>query len=260
MGRLRAPKLRDVRSNRYSSALRRAVRHPHWFAENARGWARRRLAGQAIFDPTERGIPLLPAEIAVSEAIGIDPARYRATRDELLPHQGGHLGELAARRLLREVVGVVVRELRPAVMVETGVARGASTAVALAAMDANGSGRLYSVDLPPLALGEDRVGELVPARLRERWTLELGPAREVLPRLLAEVPLVDVFLHDAEHTYKGQLQDLRQAWPSLSPRGVVICDDVINAAFVDFAAEVSRTPYLIRSPGHADPIGIMSAR
>jgi len=48
-------------------------------------------------------------------------------------------------------------------VVETGVARGASTAIILKALNENGIGHLYSVDLPGLSWGyKKHIGELVP--------------------------------------------------------------------------------------------------
>jgi hypothetical protein len=46
----------------------------------------------------------------------------------------------------------VVRHLRPERVVETGVARGVTTAVLLQAMERNGYGALWSIDLPDLRL------------------------------------------------------------------------------------------------------------
>lgn len=48
----------------------------------------------------------------------------------------------------------LTRHLRPEFVVETGVARGLTTRVILEAMDRNGRGRLWSIDLPPLIAQE----------------------------------------------------------------------------------------------------------
>ncbi len=85
--------------------------------------------------------------------LGISEREYRESaaslwkppEDPTLPLQN-----LNARRTLMDIVGVTVRVVKPRVMVETGVAAGFTTAVALAAMEANGIGHLYSLDLPPL--------------------------------------------------------------------------------------------------------------
>src|SRR5436190_4172273 len=48
----------------------------------------------------------------------------------------------------------ILRKLRPAAAVETGVCNGVSTAFLLLALEANAAGELYAVDLPEIA-GED---------------------------------------------------------------------------------------------------------
>src|SRR5579863_2869461 len=74
------------------------------------------------------------------------------------------------------------RALRPAVAVETGVAHGVTSAYILRAMRDNGVGKLYSIDLPPLAPGaENTVGAFIPQSLRNRWELRMGDARKLLP-------------------------------------------------------------------------------
>jgi hypothetical protein len=96
---------------------------------------------------------------------------------------------------------VLVRAVRPAVVVETGVWQGLSSWTLLAALDANGSGELVSIDFPPLDPAQQvEVGHLVPDELRGRWTPEIGPSRQLLPQVVTRVGTVGVFIHDSEHT------------------------------------------------------------
>jgi predicted O-methyltransferase YrrM len=149
-----------------------------------------------------------------------------------------------------EVLYVVVRALRPTAIIETGVAAGLSSACILAALEQNGHGRLYSIDLPDAekaylpALGvtptallpEGRApGFLVPTTIRSRWSLNIGDTRQVLPRLVHDLPNVDVFLHDSEHTYQAMMFEYETVWPHLSPGGLILSDEVSwNNAFPDF--------------------------
>ncbi|HEY2594765.1 MAG TPA: hypothetical protein VGK33_12770, partial [Chloroflexota bacterium] len=56
-------------------------------------------------------------------------------------------------------------------VVETGVAHGVTSRFALEALARNGSGHLWSIDLPPLEhQWKSRVGIAVSAPLRRRWT------------------------------------------------------------------------------------------
>jgi hypothetical protein len=130
------------------------------------------------------------------------------------------------------------RALRPEAVVETGVLYGVTSAFILQALEANGTGTLHSVDLPPARAGsEDFVGRLVPARLRARWTLHRGTSRRVLPTLLPTLPPVGVFVHDSLHTYRNMRREFETVAPFLARRSAVVSDDVHdNAAFLEWMA------------------------
>jgi predicted O-methyltransferase YrrM len=237
------------------NALRRAIVHPRWFAETVRGRVRQAR------EPT--GFTLAPyarhlcdAERAVTAALGVSAERYSAAIDaSWWPEPArDHFG---ARPELATVMRAVVRLTHPTTAVETGVAQGVTTAVTLQAMADNGRGLLYSVDLPPLTADDGYVGSLVPARLRSRWILRTGPSRHELPGLLAELGSIDVFLHDADHTYAAQTEEYEQAWPRLRTGGVLVSDDVVSPAFMDFAARVRATPFVIGTSASGSGVGVM---
>lgn len=198
---------------------------------------------------------------AVEELIGTPRADYDACisvlwtprRDPSEP-----LSVWAARNELLNLVGALVSLMRPSVVVETGVALGFSTATMLAAMERNGIGHLYSVDLPSIQYDPSReIGEAVPERLRDRWTLVVGPTQRVLAPLLREVAPIDLYLHDANHAYSEQLREYRAAWPHLREAGVLVSDDVGNPAFIEFADEVGARPYLVRGSRPDSAVGLM---
>ena len=152
------------------------------------------------------------------------------------------------------VLYAIARAMRPQVIVETGVASGSSSYYFLSALEANGRGKLYSIDLPPPLLPKlhpdyaqrDHVslpngresGWLVPAGLRRRWDLRLGDTHSLLPQLAQEVPAFDLFFHDSEHSYEAMRFEYGIAWKKLSAGGVLGSDDVSwNAAFDDFLEE-----------------------
>ena len=139
------------------------------------------------------------------------------------------------------------RGLRPAVVVETGVAYGLTTRFVLQALALNGEGELWSVDLPPLGFDADaQVGVLVPPELRPRWHLYRGPSRRVLPELVSSLSRVDIFIHDSLHTYANMRAEFQALWPVLRPGGILIADDVGgNLAFNDFAREVRPSFYAV---------------
>lgn len=130
----------------------------------------------------------------------------------------------------------VCRVLRPARVVETGVAYGVTSAFILRALAANGDGVLHSIDLPPLGRDADRfVGILIPEELRQRWRLHRGQSRRLLPALLVELGQVDLFVHDSLHTYANMRRELSTVAPYLRRPGVVIADDIEgNRAFQEW--------------------------
>jgi predicted O-methyltransferase YrrM len=155
----------------------------------------------------------------------------------------------------------VLRRLRPAVAVETGVCNGVSTAFLLLALQANGEGELHSLDLPEVA-GEDyepgtfwdgkggavipagrEPGWMIPPHLRDRWQLTLGRSQDELPGLLDRLGAIDFFLHDSEHSEACMRFEFETAWAALRDGGVLAADDVnANTAFADLAAARGREP------------------
>lgn len=148
----------------------------------------------------------------------------------------------------------LVRRLRPETVVETGVCNGASTLCLLAALEANGTGRLYSVDLPD----EDRLpadaepGWIVPDEYRDRWELTIGRSQDHLPDVLADAGTVDLFVHDSLAMIMDAELDL--VWPQLRPGGVVVADDIYASdAFQRWADDRAATA------GHVAPnVGYMT--
>jgi hypothetical protein len=122
----------------------------------------------------------------------------------------------------------VTHHLRPDVAIETGVARGMTTAAVLRALAENDSGHLFSIDLPPLAESGLRVqtGAAIRSEDTARWTLLKGSSRSMLPRLIHEVRRVDLFVHDSMHTTRNVRFELEQVWPVLASGGVMLADDV----------------------------------
>jgi predicted O-methyltransferase YrrM len=127
----------------------------------------------------------------------------------------------------------------PRVVVETGVARGLTTRVALEALERRGEGTLWSVDVPPLIARDlaAQTGAAVPDELRRRWKLVVGSSRRRLAGVLAQAGAVDVFVHDSMHTSRNIRFELETVWPALRTGGVAVVDDIgRNGAFAAFVA------------------------
>jgi predicted O-methyltransferase YrrM len=198
---------------------------------------------------------------AVATVIGIDESVYEsACRETWLPDADPNdpLTVWNARAELLRIVGTITRLTRPEVLVETGVALGFTTATILHAMAENDRGHVYSLDLPALQYDpDDPVGREIPDGLKDRWTLRLGDSRKTLAPLCSEVGPIDIFIHDALHTYSSQMREYRTAWPHIRRGGLLISDDVNNPAFVEFAASVGTRPHLVAGPSRSDAVGLL---
>lgn len=143
-----------------------------------------------------------------------------------------------------------IRLAKPETIVETGVAHGSSSAVILDALQKNQKGSLYSVDLPLVVDRDDQkaslttvqslnqVGWLVSDSLRARWSLTLGDSLTELPKIIRNLPPLDIFLHDSLHSYEHMMKEFRMIWPHLTKNGFLLSDDIFvgkHAAIYDFA-------------------------
>lgn len=154
----------------------------------------------------------------------------------------------------------LTRYRKPAVVVETGVAAGFSSAAFLAAMNANGSGRLYSSDFSLFRLDhpESFIGRLVDDELRRNWTLRLKGDRSNLPAILREVGSVDLLHYDSDKTHSGRAFALAQVESRLAPEAVVVMDDIQDNLF--FHDHVRRRQSRFRVIGfEGKSVGIIGA-
>jgi predicted O-methyltransferase YrrM len=131
---------------------------------------------------------------------------------------------------------LICRLVSPAVVLETGVANGTTSAFLLRAIQMNARGALHSVDFVDTTQRHARqgVGTLVPEELRANWDLSFGASRRLLPGLLKRVGRIDLFIHDSAHTYWNMRREFEAVWPYLPPGGILIADDVQeNPAFAE---------------------------
>jgi Methyltransferase domain len=135
----------------------------------------------------------------------------------------------------------LVRLLRPSVVLETGVANGHSSALMLNALAENGCGELHSVDV------SDNVGNLVVDK--RRWHLHLlnfSSLKQSLAAIVAQLPTIDLMVHDSDHSYQWMRYELETVFPRMSPRGVFACDDAnICYGMIDFCAAHNIKPLLL---------------
>lgn len=141
----------------------------------------------------------------------------------------------------------LVRTLRPHVVVETGVAAGWSSRAILASLDANGTGRLLSSDLPYPGLRDAAayVGVVVPEELKDRWRLDLDGDAKNLSRYVRVLEHVDLFHFDSDKSRAGRERAVRLLGSLLDRSSVLVMDDIgDNLWFSDWVA-TTRTPYAV---------------
>jgi hypothetical protein len=139
---------------------------------------------------------------------------------------------------LAHVVWCAIRHLNPARVLETGVARGVTSVLALGAMaqSDDGSGRLWSIDLPPMMTGwHEQSKVLVDETAWPDWTYIRGSSRRTMGSTCASMGSIDIFIHDSLHTPQTMKYEFEKAWPFMRSGSLLISDDVEgNSAFVDF--------------------------
>jgi hypothetical protein len=134
----------------------------------------------------------------------------------------------------------LVRHLTPDRVIETGVGHGFTSRMILEALERNGRGHLWSVDLPPLErVWQNHVGIAVGEHLTDRWSYIKGSSRLHLPRLLSRLGQLDIFIHDSLHSERNVRFELDRAWPILRRGGAFVVDDVdVNGGFRSFTETV----------------------
>ncbi|KAF0126995.1 MAG: glycosyl transferase family protein [Elusimicrobia bacterium] len=177
------------------------------------------------------------AAAAEAEECAAEIRRHLAGAGKIF--RGGGVLELSCGK----VIYILTRLLKPAQVLETGVANGASSYFILRAMERNGRGALTSIDIGEekgegFVPGSREIGWLVPENLRWRWTLEIGSSRELLLPALERIGKIDLFLHDSAHTCANMRFEYGAAWPFLSGGGCLVSDDIgFNEAFGEFTED-----------------------
>ena len=122
----------------------------------------------------------------------------------------------------------LTRYLRPKLVLETGVGYGITSALVLSALMRNNSGRLVSIDLPPLSDPYGAcTGVAVPEHLRKnRWLLHTGSSRRSLPIILPNIQMLDLFISDSANIYTLQRYEFNAVYPKLSVGGAAIFNNI----------------------------------
>lgn len=134
-----------------------------------------------------------------------------------------------------------IKQIRPSIVVETGVANGASTRRILESFGKYDlvNSKLISFDIDPRVATEELTNN-------PQFNFILVDSPDRFSESLRKLDCIDLFYHDSDHSYKNQMHEYSIAWEKLSENGVLISDDVDwSNAFLDFCKQVNRTPFLL---------------
>lgn len=125
-----------------------------------------------------------------------------------------------------QVLYALIRALKPQQVVEVGVDSGGTSTHILSALKANGTGKLWSVDI------KEQVGQNVPDDLRSLWTLVAG--QDALSVKLPEH--VDFCFEDGPHDYDFTFRILIRL-RALTPRIILSHDMFTGRIYGGFDVE-----------------------
>ena len=148
---------------------------------------------------------------------------------------------------LVRAIWCLIRHTKPKKIVETGVAHGVTSRCILEALDKNGAGHLWSIDLPPVdRFWRSQVGAAVGNRSQDRWSYIEGSSRRRLPKLLSSLGEIDLFIHDSLHSERNVVFELHRAFTSVSANGALVVDDVdSNWGFRSFTQAIAEKQFMI---------------
>ena len=184
----------------------------------------------------EECISALAGALGLAAPAGADIARWEGEWADLadalqVPSRGEYLVEYDVEKKTARSLYLITRWRQPKVILETGIARGASSYAFLSAVNKNGVGEVFSLDV------DEAAGELVPPELQLAWQKRVvdpkNPKTSFLS-IIKDVPSIDFFFHDSNHREPWMQFEFAAVIPKLSPGAIMGGDDVdMNAAFVE---------------------------
>jgi predicted O-methyltransferase YrrM len=174
------------------------------------------------------------------ESIGKEPSENLLDAGDFYPlFYNSNSGTLELLRLF-------IRDARPNVVIETGVANGASTRKILSSFKEFKlfESELYSFDIDPRVASPDLTRS-------PQFNFVTVSSPDSFVASMNEISTVDLFYHDSDHSYGNQMLEYSTAWELLNPeKGILISDDINwSNAFLDFCKIVNRVPLLLSDSG-----------
>lgn len=167
-------------------------------------------------------------QIAADAQLDADALIAYAAEDNYGGRDTGDFAPMSVHRDEARVLYALVRALRPARVIEVGVAEGCTATHILAALEANQYGELFSYDLETAG-----IGVCVPIELQVRWHLQTGA-----DAMTADMPPAEFIFEDGPHTYPWTCDMLRKL-AALGPRVLVTHDFYTEEVYHDFKVQQS---------------------
>lgn len=167
----------------------------------------------------------------------------------------------------RILIYILIRHIKPANVLETGVYYGGNSAFALRALHKNQKGKMTSVDFPDFDIRETssdsarhslvgdselytpslRPGFMVPFELKESWNLIEGDSLSIIPTLDI---MFDMYIHDSDHSMEFLSKEMELAWNKLADDAIFLVDDIDwSNAFYAFCSTKRLYPVLFTDNG-----------
>ncbi len=186
----------------------------------------------------EECISALAGALGLAAPADADIAQWEGEWTDLadalqVPSRSRYLVEYDVEKKTARSLYLITRWRQPKVILETGIARGASSYALLSAVSKNELGVVFSLDV------DESAGELVPPELRVVWQKRVVDPKNPKTSFLAimkDVPSIDFFFHDSNHREPWMKFEFANVIPKLSPGAIMGGDDVdMNAAFIEAA-------------------------
>lgn len=195
------------------AALEAAARGETAADATARGWFERIEARRLDLLRSRRSISIVD--------YGLDPAHGPVHREAPV----GEVTQASRSQPWCEFLYHLARATRPERVLEMGSCVGVSASYIAAALEANGKGRLITLEGDP-TLSELTRETLSGLGLAARAECVCGPFERTLEASLQELHPVDLVFHDGAHEDWCYEQDFATMRPHLAPGALVVFDDI----------------------------------
>jgi predicted O-methyltransferase YrrM len=128
----------------------------------------------------------------------------------------------------------ITRQIKPEIVLETGVAAGYSSYAFLEAMNKNKIGKLFSSDFPYFRIPNPvkYIGILVDKKYKKNWELFLdGDERNVIKIKKKLKKKIDLIHYDSDKTYEGKKNFFNSINSLLRKNTIIIIDDIQDDNF-----------------------------